>query len=118
MTVLVNFGTGRSHGIGEGAVVYLTQQQQQQQKEECNLHIIYVRYSVNRLDCLAPELFNSLFAAQGDFHYHEVWVDRDFLLREARDGLVRPRLCEVLILSESAFRSSSSVQRTVLMLTL
>ena len=51
---LGHFGTGRSHGVGEGAVVYLTQQQQQ--KEECNLHIIYVRYSVNRLDCLAPEL--------------------------------------------------------------
>ena len=91
---LGHFGTGRSHGIGEGAVVYLTQQQQQQQKEECNLHIIYVRYSVNRLDCLVTELFNRLFAAQGDFHYHKVKNNWD-IMREARDGLVRPRFCNV-----------------------
>ena len=88
VTILVNFGTGRSHGVGEGAVVYLTQQQ------ECNLHIINVRYSVNRLDYLVPELIDWLIASQGDFHYHGVWVDRDFL-REARDGFVRPRLCKV-----------------------
>ena len=85
---LGHFGTGRSHGVGEGAVVYLTQQQ------ECNLHIINVRYSVNRLDYLVPELIDWLIASQGDFHYHGVWVDRD-ILREARDGFVRPRLCKV-----------------------
>ena len=61
MTILVNFGTGRSHGVGEGAVVYLTQQ------EECNLHIINVRHSVNRLDYLVPELIDWLIASQGTF---------------------------------------------------
>ena len=88
VTVLVNFGTGRSHGVGEGAVVYLTQQQ------ECNLHIINVRYSVNRLDYLVTELSDRLFAAQGDFHYHRVKNNRD-ILREACYGLVGPRLCKV-----------------------
>ena len=92
---LGHFGTGRSLMVYvREPLFYLTQQQQQQQKEECNLHIIYVRYSVNRLDYLVPELFNRLFAAQGDFHYHRVRIDRD-IMREACNGLVRPRLCEV-----------------------
>ena len=58
------------------------------------MHIINGHYSANRLDCLVTELFNRLFAAQGDFHYHKVKNNWD-ILREARDGLVRPRFCKV-----------------------
>ena len=43
------------------------------------MHTINGHYSVNRLDYLVAELFDRLFAAQGDFHYNGVRIDRDIL---------------------------------------
>ena len=92
MTVLVNFGAGRSHGIGEGAVVLFDAAASAAGVLFCTLStvaIVSVDLTALLLSCLIG--FSQL---RGTFITTGVRIDQD-ILREACYGLLRPRLCEV-----------------------